>query len=116
MPYAEGMNQNALLNPECYISFFHFPISEHENLPQIKYITYSTTNKLHLLSQIIIVKRPTCVGQSFHHQELKTAYTEMVYVKQLLLPAAMVLCAMLHAVSFVHGRFAGKCILTGSTE
>jgi hypothetical protein len=32
----------------------------------------------------------------------------------------MILCAMLHAalhtVSFVHGCFAGKCILTGSTE
>jgi hypothetical protein len=32
----------------------------------------------------------------------------------------MILCAMLHAalhrVSFVHRCFAGKCILTGSTE
>jgi hypothetical protein len=32
----------------------------------------------------------------------------------------MILCAMLiaalHTVSFVHGCFAGKCILTGSTE
>jgi hypothetical protein len=32
----------------------------------------------------------------------------------------MILCAMLHAalhtVSFVHGCFEGKCILTGSTE
>ena len=31
----------------------------------------------------------------------------------------MILCAMLpslHAVSFAHGCFTGKCILTGSTE
>jgi len=32
----------------------------------------------------------------------------------------VILCAMLHAalhtVSFVHGCFTGKCILTGSTE
>jgi len=32
----------------------------------------------------------------------------------------MILCAMLHealhTLSFVHGCFAGKCILTGSTE
>ena len=51
--------------------------------------SYSTTNKIHLLSQIILVKRSTCFGLSVHHQELKTAYTATVYVKQLLLPAAI---------------------------
>jgi len=37
----------------------------------------------------IIVKRSACFGLSVHHQELKTAYTATVYVKQLLLPAAI---------------------------
>jgi len=37
----------------------------------------------------ILVKLSTCFGLSVHNQELKTAYTATVYVKQLLLPAAI---------------------------
>jgi len=42
---------------------------------------------MYLLSQIIYSCK-TLYGLSVHHQELKTAYTAKVYVKQLLLPAA----------------------------
>ena len=57
--------------------------------PCIVMYSYSTTNKMHLLSQIILVK---CLhvsdGLSVHHQELKNAYTATVYGKELLLPVA----------------------------
>jgi len=44
---------------------------------------------MHLILELfILVKHSTCFGLSVHHQELKTAYTTTVYVKQLLLPAA----------------------------
>jgi len=35
---------------------------------------------------LILAKRSACFERSFHHQELKTAYTATVCVKQLLLP------------------------------
>jgi hypothetical protein len=41
------------------------------------------------LTFVILGKRSTCFGLSINHQELKTAYTAKVYVKQLLLPAAI---------------------------
>ena len=41
------------------------------------------------LKLFILAKRYTCFGISVHHQELKTAYTATVYVKQLLLTAAI---------------------------
>jgi hypothetical protein len=41
------------------------------------------------LKLFILVKLCTCFGLSVHHQELKTKYTATVYVKQLLLPAAI---------------------------
>jgi hypothetical protein len=41
-------------------------------------IIYSCKNALHVLG-----------GLSVHHQELNTSYTATVYVKQLLLPAAI---------------------------
>ena len=47
---------------------------------------------MHLLSQIIYSCKTLYMfrdGISVHHQELKTAYTATVYVKQLLLPAAI---------------------------
>jgi hypothetical protein len=52
---------------------------------------YSTTNKMHLLSQIIYSCKTLYMfrGLSVHHQELKTAYTATVHVKQLLLSAAI---------------------------
>jgi len=57
-------------------------------------VTYScsTTNKMHLLTQIIYSCKTLYMFRTvfpFHHQELKTAYTATVYVKQLLLPAAI---------------------------
>jgi hypothetical protein len=117
------------LHKESTILIETFPPS----LGQVCFGSSITTNKMHLLSQIIyscktlymfrtvfpsiirssklrikqrymsncccclllwgmrwniLVKRSTCFGLSFvHHQELKTAYTATVYVKQLLLPA-----------------------------
>jgi hypothetical protein len=47
---------------------------------------------MRLLSQIIYSCKMLHMfrdGLSFHHQELKTEYTATVYVKQLLLPAAI---------------------------
>ena len=47
---------------------------------------------MHLLSQIIYYCKTLYMfrnGLFVHHQKLKTAYTAMVYVKQLLLPAAV---------------------------
>jgi hypothetical protein len=41
------------------------------------------------LKLYILVKRSTCFGLSVHHQEIKTAYTATVYVKQLLLTATI---------------------------
>ena len=41
------------------------------------------------LKLFILVKRSTYFGLSVHHQELKTAYTATLYVKQMLLPAAV---------------------------
>jgi hypothetical protein len=115
VPYAEGMNQSALLNVEWYISFLHSPGSEHENLPQIKYITYSTTNKMHLLSQIIYsCKTPYMFRTVFPPSGAQNC----VYSNGICqTAAAMILCAMQHCTpSFVHGCFAGKCVLTGSME
>jgi hypothetical protein len=37
----------------------------------------------------ILVKLSTCFCLSVHHQELKTAYTATVFIKQLLLPTAI---------------------------
>jgi hypothetical protein len=49
-----------------------------------------TTRDTCYLILFILVKCSTCFGVLFvHHQELKTAYTATVYVKQLLLPAAL---------------------------
>ena len=48
------------------------------------------TRCTYYLKLFILVKRCTCFGGlSVHHQELETAYIETVYVKQLLLPAAI---------------------------
>jgi hypothetical protein len=47
---------------------------------------------MHLLSQIIYSCKNSLHGAdglSIHNQELKTVYTATVYVKQLLLPAAI---------------------------
>jgi hypothetical protein len=47
---------------------------------------------MHLLSQIIYSCKTLYMFRddlTVHHQELKTAYTATVYVKQLLLPAAI---------------------------
>ena len=59
--------------------------------PCIVIYSCSTTNKMHLLSQIIYSCKTLCMfRRSFvHHQELKTACTATVYVKQMLLPAAI---------------------------
>jgi len=59
--------------------------------PSIVIYSYSTTNKIHLLSQIIYSCKTLYMfwgGFSVHYQERKTAYTATIYVKQLLLPAA----------------------------
>jgi hypothetical protein len=44
---------------------------------------------MHLLSQIIYFCKMLYMFRTVHRQELKTVYTAMVYVKQLLLPAAI---------------------------
>ena len=67
--------------------------------PCIVIYSYITTNMMQLFSQIILVKRSLCFGGfNVHHQEHKTAYTATVYVKQLLLPAAIGGEMELHAV------------------
>jgi aminopeptidase N len=40
-----------------------------------------------LLGNLVITHQP--IRSNVHHQEIKTAYTATVYVKQLLLPAAI---------------------------
>jgi hypothetical protein len=55
--------------------------------PCIIIYSYSTANKMHLLSQIIYSCKNAPVvsdGLSVNHQELKTVYTATVYVKQLI--------------------------------
>jgi len=54
---------------------------------------------MHLLSQIIFSCKMLYLDSiSVHHQELKTVYTAPVYVKQLLLPAAIGDEAELHVI------------------
>jgi hypothetical protein len=55
------------------ITFRHIPIVQ-------------PTRSTCYIKLFILVKRSACFGHSVHHQELKTAYTATVYVKQLLLP------------------------------
>jgi len=53
------MNQIALLNfiLFSYFSFLHFPISEHENPPQIKYITFDHPQHIRAVCPYIHVCR-----------------------------------------------------------
>ena len=52
------MKQSALLNSICYfsyLSFLHFPISEHEKVPQIKYVTFDHVRRsLYTCLQILL--------------------------------------------------------------
>jgi hypothetical protein len=83
------------------ITFRHIPIVQ-----PTRYTCY--------LKLFILVKRSTCFDLSVHHQELKTAHTATVYVKQLLLPAAM--GDGMELVASISSPIAVGCIRTRNTS